>query len=132
MNMHLFGIVTVIDHLLLSGFTSFSQSYLTILHKCLSNFLCYCIFSLCHFLSLQRLLKAAEAGDLTTVRRLVETKSVNVEAKDNIGYTSLIWAARRGHIDTVRYLVEKANANVEAKNDYGRTPLIWAARRLLQ
>eukprot|EP00466_Bigelowiella_natans_P020476 jgi/Bigna1/134218/aug1.24_g8926 len=92
-------------------------------------FLLLHILSLCHFLSLQRLLKAAEAGDLTVVRRLVETKSVNVEAKDNDGWTPLILAAREGHIDTVRYLVEKANANVEAKNNSGSTPLMLAAAK---
>ena len=50
-----------------------------------------------------------------------------MEAKDNNGWTPLIWASAKGHLDTVTYLVKECGANVEAKDSAGNTPLIIAS-----
>ncbi len=62
------------------------------------------------------LTKAASAGDLATVRNLVEKGAdVNEKIKDGTGRTALIKAAEKGHIDIVWYLIGKgADVNYKA------------------
>ena len=74
------------------------------------------------------LTKAASAGDMATVRKLVEKGAdVNEKIKDGTGRTALIKAAEKGHIDIVRYLIGKG-ANVNYKADMsGDTALEDAA-----
>ncbi len=61
------------------------------------------------------------------VKELIN-KGADIEAKDNNGYTSLIWASSNGHSDVVKVLLEKG-ADIEAKNVDGDTSLIWASYR---
>ena len=51
-----------------------------------------------------------------------------VEAKDDTGWTPLIWASSEGQLTTVKVLVEECHANVEAKDNDGYTPLIHASQ----
>jgi ankyrin repeat protein len=63
--------------------------------------------------------------DLEVVKFLVE-KGADVNARDQINSTPLLWAAGFGKPETVAFLLSK-KADVKAADDNGWTPLIWAA-----
>jgi ankyrin repeat protein len=70
--------------------------------------------------------KAARAGDLATVRKLIaERADVNLPAGD--GSTALLWAAYQSDLEMVRALIA-AGARFDAANSYGVTPLLQASR----
>ncbi len=88
--------------------------------------------------------KACQDGDLDIVRAMVERTQVDLEARDENGWTPLHKAAFSGHLPVVQYLCEQG-ADKEARmltmheddeddwadeyseNDYGWTPLHQAA-----
>lgn len=63
--------------------------------------------------------------DLEVVKFLVD-KGSDVNARDNINSTPLLWASGFGKPETVAFLISKG-ADVKATDDNGWTPLIWAA-----
>lgn len=67
---------------------------------------------------------AAKQGRLDRVKYLIEY-GVNVNARDDNGYTPLHAAAYGGYLDVIKYLIEKG-ADVNADNN-GYTPLHTAA-----
>ena len=69
-----------------------------------------------------------ENGMTSSVVRMLEMRSIDVEAKEGkFGWTCLHIAADNGHLDICRLLLDKG-AQVEAKDNRGCTPLHWAAR----
>jgi ankyrin repeat protein len=72
------------------------------------------------------LMRAASAGNADTVRTLLASPNVDVNASDDHGNTALIQAARFGHNDVVTVLLI-GKADVKAKNDEGKTALMLAA-----
>ncbi|MBN2430012.1 MAG: ankyrin repeat domain-containing protein [Acidobacteria bacterium] len=73
-----------------------------------------------------RLIAAAEAGDLETVRDLL-TAGADVNATSHSGITALMMAAHGGHISLVRYLlVRRADPDIQTEN--GVTALIAAVK----
>ena len=72
------------------------------------------------------LFRAAAAGNADTVRALLASPGVDVNAVDEHGNTPLIEAARFGHDQVVTALLI-AKANVNARNDQGKTALMLAA-----
>ena len=46
---------------------------------------------------------------------------VDVDTKDNDGFTPLSIASLEGHLDIVKYLCETCHANIESKNIFGYT-----------
>lgn len=54
------------------------------------------------------------------------TRQVDLERKNNFGYTPLILAAAKGDVETVQRLVD-AKVNVNATADNGGTAAYWAA-----
>lgn len=64
-------------------------------------------------------------GHELVVKLLIE-QNVNIEVKDNDGWTPLSWAAENGHEEVVKLLLEK-NADAESEDINGWTPLLWAA-----
>src|SRR6266513_1506490 len=72
-----------------------------------------------------KLLEAAEARNTAEVQKLLG-EGADANAKDNAGWTALIWAAYFGRTDTVRTLLEKG-AYVNAKGKDGMTALMNAA-----
>src|SRR6266513_227582 len=74
-----------------------------------------------------KLLEAAKARNTAEVQKLLG-EGADANAKDNAGWTALIWAAYFGRTDTVRALLVKG-ADVNAKGDSGKTVLMSAAVR---
>lgn len=51
---------------------------------------------------------------------------VNINAKDRVGETALMFASKYGYLEKVKLLIE-SGADINAKNKYGSTSLIWAS-----
>jgi ankyrin repeat protein/ppGpp synthetase/RelA/SpoT-type nucleotidyltranferase len=71
--------------------------------------------------------QACREGDLQTVKRLLED-GVDVNAKDEHGWTALYQASMDGHDKVVEQLI-KHDVDVNAKDEDGLTALYWASRR---
>lgn len=72
------------------------------------------------------LCNAAAKGDLATVRLLVASNLVHVNARDDHGWTPLLQGAWAGHEPVVEYLLSQ-NASVDGKGKAGETALMMAA-----
>lgn len=71
--------------------------------------------------------KAAEIGDVNTVRVMLE-QGVDINLRDSNGNTPLFLASRHGHFHIVQFLIENgADVNVKCQNRI--TPLWAAAKR---
>lgn len=70
---------------------------------------------------------AAFRGDLGALRRMLNTDSLLVHARDSLGATPLHYAALGGHQGLVDFLIGR-NAAVDARDDFGSTPLHYAMR----
>jgi len=75
----------------------------------------------------QKLLVFANLSDWDGVRRML-SKGALVDAKDNEGWTVLMFAAYAGDIAIARLVLEKG-AEIDMQDGMGRTPLIHAARK---
>ncbi|KAF9207978.1 Peroxisomal NADH pyrophosphatase nudt12 [Haplosporangium sp. Z 27] len=62
--------------------------------------------------------EAAASGDLDTIKNLGR---IHLEAKNDRGWTPLMFAARYGHVNVVEYLLEVAKVNSEVLNKDGKT-----------
>jgi ankyrin repeat protein len=72
------------------------------------------------------LFRAARAGNAETVRSLLASPNIDVNAEDENGNTPLIEAARFGHDEVVTALLI-AKADVNKKNNEGKTALMLAS-----
>jgi ankyrin repeat protein len=70
--------------------------------------------------------KAAEAGDVSEVERLVEQAPGLLGAKGDFGMTPLVSASSRGHVGVVRWLVEKG-VSINEPDETGATALWFAS-----
>jgi len=62
------------------------------------------------------------------VTHLISTKREDVNQRDSVGLTPLIWAARYGHGEVVKLLLQQKNTQPDMPDlQYGRTALSWAA-----
>lgn len=98
--------VKIIIHLVV--FTSFTQ-----------------FFAVASAQSLEEAFRAALAGDLTTVRSLIE-RGNSVDSSDPDGSTLLMLAAREGHVHVVEYLIG-LKAEINRRNKFGDTALMAAS-----
>lgn len=71
--------------------------------------------------------RAAESGDVATVKQLLATGKVIPDFKDRNGNTPLHLAAKNGNGEIVRLLLTEGNANPAASGDSGTTALHRAA-----
>lgn len=74
------------------------------------------------------LFKAAEAGDLETVEKVLQsTPTVDVNDQDGDGWTPLTWASVYGHTEVVKRLLA-TGADPNRQTHLGGTPLLRYAR----
>jgi len=73
----------------------------------------------------EALFAAARAGELSEVRRLVET-GVPIDATDDYGATALLMAASAGRADVVQFLLEAGADPDHEEEFYGTTPFAMA------
>jgi ankyrin repeat protein len=71
--------------------------------------------------------KAVELGSLEDVKQLL-ADGVDVDAKNKLGWTPLLWAVGDGHKEIVELLIANG-ADVNAKRSDGGTSLGWAIGR---
>jgi hypothetical protein len=71
---------------------------------------------------------AAASRDRTEVITALLSAGADVNAREDGGWTALLWAAANGHADAARLLIE-AGADVNATNEVGDTTLTLAASR---
>lgn len=74
----------------------------------------------------EKLLKAAEAGDTVTIEKLLANK-VDVDSRDKRGFTPLMYAAANDRTEAIAVLVQRG-ADVNARSDIGETAVICAIR----
>jgi len=73
----------------------------------------------------QRLITGARGKIMPVVMAALKA-GADIEARDEIGRTALIWSAFQGHDPMLAYLIDQG-ADVNARDRRQRTPLIWAA-----
>ena len=71
------------------------------------------------------MLAESRNGNTEAVKQLLEA-GTDVNAKNNLGDTPLMWAARYGRTETIKLLLEKG-ADVNRENRHGNTALLFAA-----
>ena len=71
---------------------------------------------------------AARTGDADRIRTLLNADPEVVNAKDDRGWTPLLWATFDRHEEAVKLLLVN-HANVNATNNFGASSLIFAVRR---
>ena len=69
----------------------------------------------------------SKRGDLIEVKKSVNS-GININEKNGLGVTAVMWAAIYGKKDVVKYLVEKG-ANIHLKANNGMTVLLYATSR---
>jgi len=73
---------------------------------------------------------AAFLGLGAVATALLAMKEWDINARDAMGRTALVWAAVEGHEDLIKILLQLKDVNPNiADAGYGRTPLLWAAQR---
>jgi len=70
------------------------------------------------------IVEAAKNGHIDIVKTLIE-KGLDINTKDDYGYTSLSYAALKGHAEVVDLLIEYG-ADINARNHWGGTALVQA------
>ncbi len=71
----------------------------------------------------QALLEALRKGDLELVRELLGQGS-DVNARDDLGRTVLMYAAEGGNLDVVKFLIDEGG-DVNARGKYDQTVLMY-------
>jgi ankyrin repeat protein len=61
------------------------------------------------------------------MRLLLQHPNIDADAKDNDGFSPLLWAARDGYESVVRLLLERQDVTADAKTADGDTALTWAS-----
>lgn len=82
-----------------------------------------------HDILIRKYIEACQAGDLVTVKDLIETGAVELGSDVDPGNVSgLHWAAINNRLSIVKYLVSKGADVDKEGGDLNATPLHWACR----
>jgi ankyrin repeat protein len=73
------------------------------------------------------LMDAADHGSIDIAKYVLGIPHVNTEAKNNIGWTAVMFAARRSNTDMMKLLLDHG-CNIDARDVNGTTPLMTAIR----
>lgn len=73
----------------------------------------------------RQLYDAIRKGNIETAKNIVEN-GFDINGKNEVGGTPIIWASEANQIEFVEYLISKG-ADVNAKNNIHYTPLHWAS-----
>jgi ankyrin repeat protein len=65
-------------------------------------------------------------SNVESVRRILGYKETDINAKDDIGWTALMYACSLSRTDIVKELLKMPSIDYNAKNDFGYTALIVA------
>ena len=71
---------------------------------------------------------ACQSGDVDVARYLLGLGVLDVEGRDEMGWTPLGSSCLLGHLDVVKLLVEEGEVDVNEYDEDGWTPLFWACR----
>ena len=71
------------------------------------------------------LITAARFGKIKILKLLLECPEIDVNMKDYVGMTALMWAATNGHSEILIELLKK-DADMDIKNNQGMTALMMA------
>ena len=71
---------------------------------------------------------ASVFGIVEIVADLVEVGGCDINQKDCVGNTPLVWAASNGHEGVVKILLGRGNVSPNKPDRSGQTPLHWAAQ----
>lgn len=63
---------------------------------------------------------AAQSGNLTTLRLLIEKNRADADCRDKLGYTPLHFAAQSGNIDMVEYLSKFCDVSATTNNRFAK------------
>ena len=66
-------------------------------------------------------------GIVELVGSLASAQGCEIDPRDGVGCTPLLWAAKNGHDGVVRLLLERKDVDPNMPNNQGSTPLSWAA-----
>jgi ankyrin repeat protein len=69
---------------------------------------------------------ASSNDNIDIVKLLLERKDIDINIKDNDGWTTLIFASEYGEIDVIKLLLEREDIDINIKNNNGWTALIFA------
>ena len=75
----------------------------------------------------EELYQSASAGDMKSVRALVDAGASVEQEREDSGDTPVFGAAEHGHMDVVVYLTEECGANLHHRNQEGGLPIHYAA-----
>lgn len=83
-----------------------------------------------NFRRMTPLLYAADVGNISVCRYLLEEQGVSIHATSEIGNTAFFYACGSGHLDIAKYLVAfngvEVRAEVSRLNNYGCSPFAFA------
>lgn len=82
-----------------------------------------------HDILIRKYIEACQAGDIVTVRDLLESGAVELGSDVDVNnVTGLHWAAINNRLSIVKYLISKGAAIDKEGGDLNATPLHWACR----
>lgn len=70
-------------------------------------------------------LEVIGTGNMEIAKKMMA--QIDINEKDDEGYTGLMWATYNGRDNMVRLLLESPNIDINSQNDYGCTALIYSA-----
>lgn len=71
------------------------------------------------------IIQTVRSNDLHKIKKLI-AQNVDINIRDEYGYTALIWACSYGYTDIAKALMD-AGADLDSTDTSGRTALIWSS-----